>query len=100
MEVKSKAQAMATALATIGKFVIRKKVRLHQGVGRSVEGCSCMFHGYLPQVLELMPCRVVCRGDCLCMCDSRDHYRKNSEQLDNWVCLGHRSVRRTRSSAA
>ena len=26
MEVKSKAQAMATALATIGKFVIRKKV--------------------------------------------------------------------------
>ena len=27
MEQKAKAQAMATALATIGKFIIRKKVR-------------------------------------------------------------------------
>jgi hypothetical protein len=34
MEVKSKAQAMATALATIGKFVIRKKV-----CEAHVEGC-------------------------------------------------------------
>jgi len=39
MDVKAKAQAMATALATIGKFVIRKKVGAPHGMRPSQLRC-------------------------------------------------------------